>query len=452
MKKKGLGIIVALLVLLSACGKMDDVNYLEKMDVNIEGYVFDGVTEIPLKGVEVTGSFGKEKTDADGYYSISGLEMGEYRFEVTAKGFMTKILTETFMQSADNFKGDELSFLLMTNMYKKDKGIATQLVKTTGPTYQVLSNMPYVIQLPVQYKDRFIYGHTDADGMIVDTVPDDAFVIVVDTVIDHVSYKCSQVLSGPEALQKSYNVTLTDLSVDPLYVTSANIVDQDGDPVMDFEPTSRVVFDFSRKVNAEESLVSLKKYVSGNYYLIKADVTYSNEGKTLIVSPYDGNFDEGVEYFLEIDAEAAEDAKATYSHDFTFATSTALISNLAKPKVFSLKSPALIDEYTTSIDFQVTVDERSTHVEIYGRYDNGLEFVEMYNGSVYNWANAENGIVRIDNFSFLSLPDINVPVGGLFSNNNDFEIMIRSKVYNNGKWVFSEYSDVISIRNNMPAN
>lgn len=452
MKKIGLGILGALLVLLCACGKMDDVVYSENMDVNIEGYVFDGVTEVPLQSVLVTGSFGKEKTDADGYYAIEGLDMGEYRFEVAAEGYMTKVLTETFMRAEDDFKGDELSFLLMTKMYKKDEGISTQLVKSTGPTFQALSNMPYIIKLGAQYKNRFIYGHTDANGMLVDTVPDDAFTIVVDTVIDHISYKCTRMLTGPEALQKSYSVTLSDLSVDPLYVTAANIVDEEGAQVMAFTPSSAVVLNFSRALNTEESVVELKKSVSGSYYSVKADVVYSNGGKTLTVSPYDGSFDEGVTYQLSINAEAAADEKATYSHSFYFTTSTALISNLAKPKVFSLKSPAVIQEDTRSIDFQITVDEQSTSLEIYGRYDNSLEFVEMYNGIIYNWANEENGIVRINNFDFMSLPGIDVSSWELFSDNKDFEIMVRSKVYNNGKWVLSEFSDVITIRSTMSAN
>ena len=168
--------------------------------------------------------------------------------------------------------------------------------------------------------------------------------------------------------------------------------------------------------------------------------------------PYDGQFAEGNTYKLVVDAQASADENSTYASSFYFTTSTTVISSLAKPKVFSLKSPAVVQEYTTSIDFQITVDEKSEYIEIYGRYDNELEFVEMNNEMIFNWANEENGIVRINNFRFSSLPGIKVPAGGLFSENRNFEILIRSKVYNNGKWVISDFSDPITIYNTMAVN
>lgn len=452
MKKIALGIMSALLVLMSACVKMDEMVYSEDMDVNIEGYVFDGITEVPLKGAEVTGSFGKEKSDADGFYSIEGLEMGDYRFEIAAEGYLTKVLTESFKEMEDAFKGNELSFVLETEMFKKTEGISTQLVKVSGPTKQALSDMPYVIELSEEFKERFIYGRTDANGMIVDTVPDDAFTIKVDTVIDRISYSCNQSVANPNAVQKSYEVALTDLDVEPLYVSSTNVVDEEGNMVEDFEPANAVVVKFNSVINQDESIVELYKAVSGSYYLLKSEVVYSDGGKTLTVKPYDGQFAEGYTYKLSVNAQASADENSTYVSNFEFTTSTTIISSLAKPKVFSLKSPDLIQEYTTSIDFQITVDEKSEFIEIYGRYDNELEFVEMNNEMIFNWANEENGIVRINNFRFSSLPGIEVPAGGLFSENRNFEIIIRSKVYNNGKWIISEFSDPITIYNTMAVN
>lgn len=452
MKKIALGILGMLLVLASACGKMDDSDNSDDLDVNVEGYVYDGVTEVALKDVKVTGSFGSKKTDADGYYAIKGLEMGQFRFEVEAEGYMTKVLTPSFMEREEDFKGDELSFLLTTFMYKKETAISTQLLKSTGPTYQTLSGLPYVIELLSPYKNRFIYGRTDANGMITDTVPNDYFKITVDTVIGDFDYSLMTSTVSPENLQKAYMVTLTDLTVDPFYVTSTNMIDEEGAVVYNFDPQNLVTVTFNSAIDKEESVIELSKWVSGNYYLVKAELVYREGDKTVSVKPYDGVFEAGANYKLDVAAVAASDENSTYSSSFSFSTSTEVISSLSTPEIFRLKSPATIEETTTNISFQIRVDEKSTDIEIYGRYDNDLEFVEMYNSVIPSWTtDVDYGIVMFDYFSFYNLPGIVEPSAGFFSDNNDFEIMIRSKVQNNGEWVISEFSEVFTIRNNTTA-
>ncbi len=452
MKKIALGILGMLLVLASACGEMDDSYCSDDLDVNVEGYVYDGVTEVALKDVKVTGAFGSKKTDADGFYAIKGLEMGQFRFEVEAEGYMTKVLTPSFMEKEEDFKGDELSFLLKTFMYKKETAIATQLLKSSGPTYQPLSGLPYVIELSTSYKNRFIYGRTDVNGMIIDTVPNDYFKITVDTVIGDFDYSLMTSTVSSENLQKAYLVTLTDLTIDPFYVTSTNMIDEEGDMVYDFDPQNSVTVTFSSAIDKEESVIELSKLVSGNYYLVKAELVYSDGNKTVSVKPYDAVFEAGVSYKLTVDAVAVSDENSMHSYDFGFATSTDVISSLSTPEIFRLKSPTTIEETTTNISFQIRVDEKSTKIEIYGRYDNDLEFVEMYNGVIPSWTtDVDYGIVMFDYFSFYNLPGIVEPSAGFFSDNNNFEIMIRTKVKNNGEWVISEFSEVFTIYKDLKA-
>lgn len=428
--------VLLLAFMFSACDQFDDVSLDDSMDVNVEGYVYDGITEEPIKGAVISGSFGTKKTNSDGYYSIKGLDMGQYRIEIEVEGYMTMVLTPTFQEKEEDFKGSDFNELLTTYMYMADQPVSTQLVKVVGPTVQALPDLPYTIELLGAYKDRFIYGKTDANGMLMDTIPDDAFSIEVDTVIDDMEYSFYNTFGSPSSLSQAYAVNITDLSITSIYLESANIIDADGLGVQDFDPTSDIVLTFNQALDIEKSEIVVRKQ---GVYDVKVDIEFSEGNKKVVISAFDGDFEKSESYSLSLDVVAASNEKSLMSDVLQFTTSGDIISSLSKPSVFKLETT--ITDFTNNIDFELTVDVESDYIEVYGRYNNDEDFVYFHNESI-TWEKELNGIIQVNNLWLTNLPNIDVPVTGLFSANNDYEIIIRSKVYSNGQWVYSEFSDI----------
>ena len=445
-------ILVAVALLLGSCDAFDDSVLSEDMNVKVEGYLMDGVTELPIKGAIVSGSFGDKKTNSDGYYEINGISMGDYRIEVYAEGYMAKVLTPTFMEKEEDFKGDELSFVLTTNMYKKEEAISTQLVDQVGPMSKPLSGIPYTIVLGNSYKNRFIYGKTDAEGMLTDTIPDDSFSIIVDTVVGDIEYTLATLVVSPRSIVKTYSVTLTDLTITPVFMISTNVVDEEGGSIQNYDPNADITIEFNQAIDPEKSVISLLKYVGGSTYEVNVIKTYSEGNKRLVLSPYEGNLAKGQQYILAMnDAVAASNEKAVYTNNLFFGTYTFdVISSLSTPKVFQLKSPSTISQYTSNIDLQLTIDEKSSNVEVYGRYDTGKEFVKFHTESC-DWKDQPNGIIMIYGLNFNGFPFDVTPTSGIFDTGKTFELMIRSYVINNGERIYSEFSEVTTLAKDMEA-
>lgn len=450
MKKIVLSIALLLALLISGCDQLEESSISTPMSVNIEGYIYDGVTEVPIEGAIISGKFGSTKTDKKGFYAINGLNMGTYKFIIEVDEYMVKVITSTIVEKEEDFKGDNLNELIQTYMYKADQAISTQLIDDLGTVLKPQANIPYTIILNSTYKNRFIYGVTDADGMINDTVPNDDFTILVDTVIDDVQYSVNQYLNSPSSLGKQYDVTMTDLNITPLFVLSTNVVDADGNAVQEFDPSINIEVEFNQALNIDESHIALEKYVNGNYYDVKVDISFDNGNKNVVLSPYNGDLAQGQQYRLSIyKAVANSNEKAVHTSYLDFVTrSSVIITSLRMPAVFQLKSPSVIQENTTSISAQLTVDANSDYVEVYGRYVNSEEFVVFHVQSC-NWTDQLNGIIMIDNIRLSNLPGIEIPNDGIFSGGNDFELMIRSYTYSNGELVQSEFSNVVTLYKDM---
>lgn len=451
MKKISLSIALLLVVLISGCDQLEDANLSTPMDVNIEGYIYDGVTKGPIEGAIISGKFGSTKTNSKGYYAINGLDMGQYKFIIEVEGYMAKVITPALVKKEEDFKGNNLNELIETDMYMADQYISTQLLQVSGPVSKPLSGIPYIIELNTTYRDRLIYGTTDANGMLTDTIPDDAFTIVVDTVMANMQYSLVEGVASPQSLAKTYGVSLTDLTITPMFMISTNVVDEDGDEILNFDPAADIMLEFNQAIDIEKSTLSLFKVVNGSYYDVNLIATYSEGNKQVVLSPYDGDLAKGQEYALSISAVATSNEKAIYTQILTFGTYTfEVITSLMTPKVFQLKSPAKVLESTTNLDVQLTIDDRSSDVEVYGRYDAGKEFVKFHTESC-DWKDQPNGIIMIYNLNFNNFPFDTYPTAGVFAADNSFELMIRSYVINNGEKIYSDFSEVIIIRKDIEA-
>lgn len=436
-------ILLVMALLLGSCDKLGDTDFSVNMDVNVEGYVFDGITEMPIKGAVISGSFGEKKTNSDGYYSIKGIDMGDYRIEVAVEGYMTMVLLENFQEKEEDFKGDEYNELLITGMYKADQPISTQLVKVLGPTVQFLPNLPYTIELNGNFLKPFVYGKTDARGELTDTIPDGGFSILVDTVIDGIEYSFSRSFNAPNSLVSAYQVTLTDLSVKSLFLESTNLVDEDGNQVADFDQSASIELVFNEAVDVVESVFTLEKQ---GFYDVKTDVTFSQGNKKVTIKASNGKFEKGGSYTLYYAVQMEDDENSTSSTQLSFNVEGDVISSLATPEKFKLKDN--ITDFTSQIDFEMQIDNNSTLIEVYGRYVNDEDFVK-FSEQTCNWSDKSYGIVYYNSLWLSNLPNIVPPAAGMFSDNHDFEIMVRTAVLSNGEWVYSEFSDVITLKEGM---
>ncbi len=453
MKKLVLSMAVALMALLvSSCDSLSDEDLgVVSMDVNVEGYVFDELTEEPIAGAIISGKFGSTKTNTDGYYSIKGLDMGTYRIEVEAEGYMTMVLTPTFQEKEEDFKGNDFNELLITDMYKANEPISTQLVEVVGPTKKALANMPYTLEFSVwsDFKDRFVYGVTDAKGMITDTIPDVSFDIIVDTVINDMIYLASWNVASPGAENSTYSIVPALPNAMALFIVSTNLVDEDGVAQDEFDKTADIELVFNEAINTEESEFVLYKQVGFSNYEVKVDIQYSNGDKTVTISPSEnGSLEAGQSYYLSYNTEMASDENSTIGGNLSFSTAGEVITSLSKPSLFVLKTT--INQTTSWINFEADVDLNSTDIEVYGRYVNSEDFVK-FDSRFCNFTDLVRGTVFVNGLWLTSLPNIQVPNTGLFSNSNNFEIMFRTYVDVNGERIYSDFSDKVTLKDGDPA-
>lgn len=429
------GLIVALIF--SACDKLEEAGLDVSMEMHIEGYVFDGLTETPIKGAIISGEFGSKKTDSDGFYKISGLDMGRYRFEIEAEGYMTMVITPNLQEKEEDFKGNNFNVLLQTDMFKAEEPIATQLIEVNGPTYQPVVGVPYTIELAGPYKDRFIYGKTDAKGMVVETLPDDFFTIIIDTVIGEMEYSLNSGFVSPSGLNPAYAVTTTPVGTMLLLLVSTNIVDEDGNVVNDFDKTKSVELTFNEPLDTVESEFVLYKQ-AGSAFEVLTTVQYSNGNKTVTISPSMGDLEGGQMYSLDFDVQMANDENSLASNVLSFFTEGEVITSLNKPTFFLLKTD--INKFTSSVQVELDVDLNSGWYEVFGRYEDGEDFVKFDNGSIF-FTDPVRGTINI-NLWLNGLPNISVPAAGMFSGGNDFELMVRTYTLSNGEEIYSDFSDI----------
>lgn len=435
-------IVISLLMVFAFtnCNNDDmDIN-TTPMDINVDGYVFDEVGN-PIEGAVVSGVFGETKTNDEGNYSINGLDMGSYRFVIEIEGYMTKAITEEFIASEDEFKGNVLNIAFETTMYKADQPISTQMIKTVGPTTQVLPDMPYTIRLDADYLERYIYGTSDANGMITATLPNDFFVIIVDTVIGEVSYSAYDEFYSTDNVDQTLTVYCSDVNASPFYMVSTNLVDEDGDYIS-FDPSQDITLGYNVALDTEASKFTLSKVVDGYTYDVNVEVAFTDGDKVVSISVFDGDFEAGQGYYLEAKAISSDD-ESSINNGFSFVTIGDVITSLDAPKYETFKLRTDIGDYTSRINFDITIDNNSSSIEIYGRYNNDEDFVKLPNYFSFYWLDLANGIIQLSDVYLTYLPGITVPSAGLFSDNNDFEIMVRTYVESDGEIIYSDFSDII---------
>lgn len=128
--KKVLFLLSTAAIFFAGCSEDSyEVNLSNDIKTKVDGYVYNayGDTDEPLADVTVTISGKEGKSDAEGYFSVDGLSVGEYCVKYEKEGFTT-ILNCGVQIEASNFYGDQKQTFTATSMYPKDKSITISFV------------------------------------------------------------------------------------------------------------------------------------------------------------------------------------------------------------------------------------------------------------------------------------------------------------------------------------
>lgn len=440
MKKINLFMLVLIGLITSSCLKDTEIKMSEKMEVVIKGYVYDYETTKPLNEAKIKTDVDSVLTDKNGYYEITGLNMGQHRLTIEAPGYLSVIERPDVLMGKDELKGNKYIKLVETYLSKGNKKLSTKLISANGPVYAPYSNKPFELHLGSYYAQPIINGVTDAEGrVVVNNLPATTVTLHVNYTdsVNGVRYYLNEQGIYPENPNANYNVYAYNAAQESLYLTYANLIDEDGETTDMFPVDENIVLKFNTAIDQEATEVNLSK--SG--YDILVNVTYP-DNKTMELNPLGNSLESGTSYRLAFQV-VSTDGENQYFNQFYFETegseSTGELSAIAG---IELTSPDVITDNTRTVTFEVICDSETDDMEVFGSYPAGgvTEFVEMNNYSY--WENTDENKMSVRVY-LDDLSGIEIPSDGIFANGNDFKLIFRATDYSGKK---SPYSNIVELK------
>ena len=365
---------------------------------------------------------------------------GSLTLTFTADSFASMIKTVTI--DLGNYSGDSYTETVLIYLPKLDKTLNTTVYEQLGSLYMPAANVPYQIDLGSQYIDRIITGTTNADGKISQgKLPDVYLELRVDFEKNGIKYGIDTYSGSqygyPEEFSSEVSVA-EKTSEGSLFITAANIFDDEGMPAKDFARGDDITMDFSAPIDLDYSMTTTRLY-KASYTLVATDITWSDNNTTLTMDPIGDSLDVGGSYYVELRLRAVNGNylnNYSYYQDFEFMVEAeGEITDLEKVGTLTLEYPTTITNTTNVVQISFSEVEGADRYEVYGQYESGeyLYFDYFYDGYI------GDGIVNSDYIYLTDLPGIEVPPGGLFSDGAIYKLIVRAvDTYNN---IYGTFSD-----------
>lgn len=287
---------VFILFFFYSCTKEELVNY----DGRVYGTVSDYVTHAPISSATViyyvNGQKDSVMTDTNGYYLITGLNAGYYRFSISKPGYATILIS----QSINNFanvptspNGGSVTEYYKNNisMYSLNATVKGRIMMYLGPNSELrpAADFPYVLKFDNGYMTPRIFpGTTDANGEFTITgVPaySYAYLNVGPKTVGTGYYYSSYYINGIVPNDTSYlNGRLYQNSGPVVALISTNLDSTDEAYTASFPVGNNIILNFNKPM----SLDLTKAYggsISLSGYTFNLDTQVSFSSNTVTIDP-----------------------------------------------------------------------------------------------------------------------------------------------------------------------
>ena len=308
---KKMFLFLAVLLALTACDKYS-------VSIIIEGFVFDGRTTQALANTKVELFTNEESfvdsTDENGYFNLGEFMVGDYTLILSKPGYSTD-MDQIYGTDLVLIGSDGMEMVLSDHYYLEplaDKQYEITLFRFVEPNGYPLAaaNFPYTIT--TGSVNSLVEGTTDANGKIIlESVPENVRITIDHELNDYSYYESNWV----NIKNTTYMYVRGYKSSERLGLVSANILDEDGIPVMDFQTDASITLIFTVPVDTAMSNVFVER---DGYYDILFDYGWTENNRKLEINPEEPLLP-GTNYEVTFDV-FSEETKQRYNHNIYFMT------------------------------------------------------------------------------------------------------------------------------------
>lgn len=302
--------MLPLLALAISCTEETPEEIIEQpiATLRISGVVTEVGTGLPIDSakVELLGDETTGKTvytDENGFFSFGIYNTGTYLIKYMKNNYLNEVRSISAM-NYDMTIAQEQTITMSTALTPLSETLTTQIrYRFEGAEISFpLTDAPFSINLG-EYNDP-ITGTTDSEGNItINNLPkNDWLYINMDFEKDGYTYYLNYGFNLPGDKLPAI-ITLTP-SLEPVlfFLTAANVLDNKGYGVDDFNPNSDITLEFSAAVDTNNYYFNID--YSWNYTYIE-NIAWSNNNKTVILTINGMEYNSNYSIYYNVDAESS---------------------------------------------------------------------------------------------------------------------------------------------------
>jgi hypothetical protein len=215
-----------------------------------------------------------------------------------------------------------------------------------------------------------------------------------------------------------------------------NLNDEFGNQQLNFNKSDNIVLTFTSAANINNPSNHIRLTKSGNN--VACSTSWSADAKTVTIDPIGAYLESGANYTLDIQIYPKNTANQYYSNYLYFKVAgSAQTVQLGKVLNVTKTYPSTIILNTSYIQIQVDNVSNASYYAVYAKYSNG-EFIQLTTFS-NSFSTTSSTYLYLTNLS-----NIVVPTDGLFSNNAEYDLIVRAETYSGA---VGEFSDVLVLKN-----
>lgn len=224
MKKLHVFLFVSLAALLfTSCSNDQEITINNEIKAVIDGYVFNSETGTPVDGVLVTISDKAVRTNASGYFKVTGLSTGDYCFKFEKEGFVSMLDCYIVSVPGQDFYGDQVQSSFVSNITPSNKNAnITFRYQDSGDWFDAPANL----NVKVSYTNNSIISiisdkTTNSSGAItLNNIAYSQIRVEIDQIIDDVRYTVNKTISASMFEQLNGNIRV---QISSAAVTTTNV-------------------------------------------------------------------------------------------------------------------------------------------------------------------------------------------------------------------------------------